>query len=77
MLLSKREFTLSLQLQPFSPICYAVYPNMERGAFQALRVAHGDNLHLLREEKTKQKKKLSSKDGFKYQMKGVFVLILA
>ncbi len=24
----------------FSPICYAVYPNMERGAFQALHVMH-------------------------------------
>lgn len=56
MLLSKREFTLSPQLQPFSPICYAVYPNMERGAFQALRVAHGDNLHLLREKKQNKKK---------------------
>lgn len=38
----------------FSLICYAVYPNTERGAFQALRVAdaatHRDNLHLLWEK---------------------------
>ena len=39
----------------FSPICYAVYPNMERGAFQAPHVAdaptHRDGLHSLREKK--------------------------
>ncbi len=38
----------------FSPICYAVYPNMECGAFQALRVAdapaHRDDLHLFWEK---------------------------
>lgn len=34
-------------------------------------------LALIEGEKTKQKKRLSSKDGFKFQVKGVFVLILA
>lgn len=38
----------------FSPICYAVYPNMERGAFQAFHVAdavtHGDYFHLLQQK---------------------------
>lgn len=40
----------------FSPICHAVYPNMERGAFQALHVAdaptHRDDLHSSGEKST-------------------------
>ena len=51
MVLSRREFTVCLWLQPLSPICYAVYPNMERAAFQALHVAdavtHRDYFHFL------------------------------
>lgn len=40
----------------FSPICYAVYPNMEHGVFQALHVAdaltHRDCMHSLCEKDT-------------------------
>lgn len=42
----------------FSPICYAVYPNMERAAFQGLRVAdaprHRDDLHFIEKKRSEK-----------------------